>query len=394
MKLLSLTLMCAFICATTAAPTASDSIVPETGLLQVAVDARAADDAKNTVETMLAAGSDSSACGDLADSIIGEVTSVVKEKEELLDTLSDGSDCQSEGQDVVDAARSHQTQAQGAKTMRDTAAATAASAPVALGSMSLSSLGNSQCVNVVSDPAFIAAKKTSDDAQAAATTAAADLTAANSALLDAEAAQQVAIKACQCQAHHSYESQYEMANTRSDEDLAAWKKGRHMKCVLAGTDPSSCSVGAPPEVTKRALAKGVDQSACVPTAAPTAAPISAAPTRSPTPAPTRSPTPFPLGNAGNGHNFQIVSSTDKLANAVAACEVYWGKGRCTIHRGCGGAPGSVSQCGDVIVGVDGMAANICDGGQSNAWCLNNQPGCGCGWTAAQSSDATGQNWRL
>ena len=29
MKLLSLTLMCAFICATTAAPTASDSIVPE-----------------------------------------------------------------------------------------------------------------------------------------------------------------------------------------------------------------------------------------------------------------------------------------------------------------------------------------------------------------------------
>ena len=55
----------------------------QTGLLQVAVDARAADDAKNTVETMLAAGSDSSACGDLADSIIGEVTSVVKEKEEV-----------------------------------------------------------------------------------------------------------------------------------------------------------------------------------------------------------------------------------------------------------------------------------------------------------------------
>ena len=55
----------------------------QTGLLQVAVDARAADDAKNTVETMLASGSDSSACGDLADTIIGEVTSVVKEKEEV-----------------------------------------------------------------------------------------------------------------------------------------------------------------------------------------------------------------------------------------------------------------------------------------------------------------------
>jgi hypothetical protein len=36
-----------------------------------------------------------------------------------------------------------------------------------------------------------------------------------------------------------------------------------MKCVLAGTDPSSCDVGSAPEVTKRALAEGVDASSCL-----------------------------------------------------------------------------------------------------------------------------------
>jgi len=55
----------------------------QTGLLQVAIDARAADDAKNTVETMLAAGSDSSACGDLADSIIAEVNSAITQQEKV-----------------------------------------------------------------------------------------------------------------------------------------------------------------------------------------------------------------------------------------------------------------------------------------------------------------------
>jgi len=55
----------------------------QTGLLQVTVDAKAVEDAKHTVETMLASGSDSSACGDLADTIIGEVTNVVKEQEEV-----------------------------------------------------------------------------------------------------------------------------------------------------------------------------------------------------------------------------------------------------------------------------------------------------------------------
>lgn len=289
--------------------------------------------------------------------------SVVKQQEELLDALSDGSDCQSEGQDVVDAAQSHLTEAQQTKTSADTAAATAASAPVDLGSMSLSQLGNGQCVDLRNDPAFIAAKKMNDDAQAAATTAAAELTAAQNALSDAQEAQKEAIKACECKAHQTYESAYAKANTRSDEDLAAWKKGKHMKCVLAGTDPSSCSVGAPPDVTKRTLAAGVDESACAPK--------------------------FGAGNDGNGRQFPIVSDSNILENAMSACESVYGKGKCNT-RGCGGSPTSESGCGHVIVG-NGQ----CNGAEKNAWCINQEQHCGrgCGWREARVSYDNGKHWQ-
>jgi len=254
-----------------------DSVVPETALLQV-LDAKAVEDAKHTVETMLVAGSNSSACEDLADAIISEADSAVSQEQEILKVLSDGSECSTEGQAILDAAQTHLTAAQEKKTSADTAAATAASAPVDFGEMSLSSLGNSQCVNLQNNPNVIAAKKASDDANAAAIAADAELTAAQNSLVDAQAAQKAANKPCQCTAYQNYEIAYEKAKTASEEHLVAWKKGKHMHCVLAGTDPSSCSMDGAPEVTKRTLAEGVDQSAC---------------TSAPTPSPTRSPTPPP-----------------------------------------------------------------------------------------------------
>ena len=47
------------------------------------MDAKAVEDAKHTVETMLASGSDSSVCGGLADSIMAEVTSAITQHEKV-----------------------------------------------------------------------------------------------------------------------------------------------------------------------------------------------------------------------------------------------------------------------------------------------------------------------
>jgi sRNA-binding protein len=268
MRSLSIVFALAIIGASIAAPRAPDAVVPETSLLQTAAeaDAEAFQKAKTAVDTLLASGKDESACADLADSILDEVRSVVTQKEELLATMEDGSKCPSKGQGVVDAAQDHLTEAQKTKSSADSAAATAASAPVDFGVYPLSSLADlaeGKCGTFENDAAYVAAKNAAETAASAAATAAADVTAAETALEDAKTAQQAAIKKCQCDTHTSFEAAYKEANTRSDADLTAWKKGQHMKCVLAGTDPSACDVGSAPEVTKRALAEGVDASSCL-----------------------------------------------------------------------------------------------------------------------------------
>jgi len=184
---------------------------------------------------------------------------------QLLSNMPDGSACKSEGQGVVDAAQAAIDSAQTMKSSADAAAATAASAPVDFGTYSLSSISTStSCTQFQNDPVYTAAVITSQQAQDAATTAAAELTAAQNELTSAQKAQATAIKTCECAAYTGYDAAYKVANTRSDADLSAWKKGKHMQCVLAGTDASACDVGSPPEVTKRTLAAGVDQSACAP----------------------------------------------------------------------------------------------------------------------------------
>lgn len=262
MRSFSLAIAMAIISAAAAAPTA-DATVPELSLVQ-SLNAKAAADAKNTVQQMLETGSDSSACKDLAGSILTEVEDNIKSQEELLSNMPDGSACKSEGQGVVDAAQAAIDSAQTMKSSADAAAATAASAPVDFGTYSLSSISTTSCTQFESDPVYTAAVATSQQAQNAATTAAAELTAAQNELTSAQDAQAKAIKTCECAAFTAYDTAYKQANTRSDEDLSAWKKGKHMQCVLAGTDASACDVGSPPEVTKRTLAAGVDQSACAP----------------------------------------------------------------------------------------------------------------------------------
>jgi hypothetical protein len=265
MRSLSIAFALAIIGAAIAAPT-SDATVPELSLIQsdeAVKNAEAAVDAKKVVQSMLETGSDASACQDLADAILTEVQDNIKHQEELLSYMPDGSACKSEGQDVVDAAQAAVDSAQTTKTSADAAAAAAASAPVDFGSYPLSSISlPSTCTQFENDPAYTAAMTTSQQAQNAATTAAAELTAAQNELESAQEAQANAIKKCECDAYTAYDAAYKAANTRSDEDLAAWKKGKHMQCVLAGTDPSACDVGSPPEVKRCALAEGVDASSC------------------------------------------------------------------------------------------------------------------------------------
>merc|ERR1712078_650622 len=238
----------AFVGVATALPSTADDIVPEgfdasgmappTDFLEVS----AFDEAKATVESMIQAGKDEGACADLAAATVKEVEDSVDAAQKTLDSLNTGSDCPNKGQEAADAA-----------------ASAAASASVNFGSMPLSSLTEGQCGVFFNSAAYTSAVATKESTANAATQAAASVTAAEAGLKEA---QQDAIKECQCDAKKSYEAAWEAANANNDANEKAYTKGKHMACVLAGTPPDSCQVGAIPKVTEVTLADGVESATC------------------------------------------------------------------------------------------------------------------------------------
>merc|ERR1712070_615081 len=72
------------------------------------------------------------------------------------------------------------------------------------------------------------------------------------------------INHCQCRVKVSYETAWKAANANNAADEKAYTKGKHMQCVLAGTPPASCSVGAVPKVTAITLADGVEEASDCP----------------------------------------------------------------------------------------------------------------------------------
>merc|ERR1711871_901946 len=225
----------------------------------------AAEVAKKTITDMLAAGSDSSACADLADSLMSTVQKSTNDRVAVVAGLDDGSTCPTTGQDLVDGARSAVTTAESAAASAHEAASSAASAPVHFGSFHLDSLGElaeGHCTSFESHPAYLAAKSEAGSASDAATEADAAVDAAKNAVAEAEEEQKRLVEECQCAAHREASTAYATASVITEEEKADWEKGKHMKCVLAGTAPADCDVGSPDVPAAPALAEGVTDEAC------------------------------------------------------------------------------------------------------------------------------------
>merc|ERR1711871_1770967 len=221
--------------------------------------------AKKTITDMLAAGSDSSACADLADSLMSTVQKSINDRVAVVVGLDDGSTCPTTGQDLVDGARSAVTTAESAAASAHEAASSAASAPVHFGSFHLDSLGElaeGHCTSFESHPAYLAAKSEAGSASDAATEADAAVDAAKNAVAEAEEEQKRLVEECQCAAHREASTAYATASVITEEEKADWEKGKHMKCVLAGTAPADCDVGSPDVPAAPALAEGVTDEAC------------------------------------------------------------------------------------------------------------------------------------
>jgi hypothetical protein len=203
------------------------------------------------------------ACADLADATINEVKQSIEGEQATLNEIDTGAKCSSEGQTAIDAAKASLDSAQEAKTDADKALADAKGAKINFGDFAFDSLTPGNCDSMFSSSAYTSQKAAVDAATEAASQAAGKVTQAQTAVSDAESAAKEAVKTCRCNAYKAHEAALEAANTKAHSaNKAAWTKGYHLKCVLAGTAPESCTVPAMPKVQAVQLADGVSEDAC------------------------------------------------------------------------------------------------------------------------------------
>merc|ERR1711871_1809059 len=211
---------------------------------------------------MLQEGKDEGACASLASATIKEVEDGVAGQQKILNALDTGASCPSEGQAGVDAAQNSLNSATSALSDAQKAFNDANAAPVSVGPQAFSSLQEGNCAFFFSDPAYASAKEAFKTAKDQLEKAKGAKASAETALATAKEAQKKAIRECQCDVRSAYNKAWKAANTNNDENEKAYTKGKHMKCVLEGTPPASCSVGSIPKVTAITLDSGVPAEAC------------------------------------------------------------------------------------------------------------------------------------
>jgi len=305
-KMMKIIALLAFAGVATALPS-TDAIVPEwDGVDTTLVEVSAFDEASATVQSMITSGKDEGACADLAAATTKEVSDSVDGQQKMLDSLDTGADCPNKGQGAVDAAQSALDQANKDKEDADAAGASAASADVNFGPKPLSGLTPGNCEAFFSDPAYTSAKAAEESAKQAATQAAGAVGAAEAGLKAAQDAQKDAIAECQCAAKKGYEDAWEAANSNNAANEKAYTKGKHMACVLAGTSPEDCDVGAIPQVTAITLAAGTKDANC------------AAPTPPPTAEATPAPAPALVAGTGAGSSCAMHDKHNNQGSIVGS----------------------------------------------------------------------------
>merc|ERR1712166_1088544 len=236
----------ALIASAHAVPTPND-IVPETKFVEAAATSAHAS-AKQIVTEMIQAGSDWTACSDLANATRDEVEDNVKTKQDMLDELDKGCGCAALGQDEVTRTVNEMNAALNAVTVAETALETATNAQVQLSSQSFQFLQSGECGWIQTDVAYQTALATYTTAVTTLATARTTYTLSVTAHTEAvtEAARLKLECECATQSAHA----------------AAWADAHHIDCVVDHIAEADCSFGPAPGLTQPTLCDDIESVSC------------------------------------------------------------------------------------------------------------------------------------
>merc|ERR1740115_522102 len=256
----SILIALAVIASVHAAPTPND-IVPETKFLEGAATSAHAS-AKQIVTEMIQAGSDWTACSELANSTRDEVEDGVKTKQDMLDTLDKGCSCAALGQDEVTRTLNEMNVALKAETVAETALKTATNAQVQLSSHSFQFLQAGDCDWIMTDSSYQTAHLIYTKAVITLDEARTTYTVSVKAHKEAVAEAARLKLECECATQSAHAVAWADANADNDANAAAWAQAHHIDCVVDHIAEADCSFGPAPGLTQPTLCDDIESVSC------------------------------------------------------------------------------------------------------------------------------------
>jgi len=240
-----------------------DETVPETSFMQVPEEYDAHAEAVSEIKFLQETEErSSSACKSLATGTMSEINSSINTNQKMLNRLYTGSRCHLEGTKAEKAALNRKNAAD--KKLRDANSrfTAAGNAKVDFGRYSFSSLRENSCGAFYREGNYRRAKsnyntrkRQRSQAQGAARNAA-------KAYTDAKAAAKRAQKRCRCRVQTEHRKNWSTANRNNGKNAKAWKKAKHMLCVLSGTAANRCSTGGMKSLRKPSLSASIRKERC------------------------------------------------------------------------------------------------------------------------------------
>merc|ERR1712166_224201 len=297
----SILIALAVIASVHAAPTPND-IVSETKFLEGAATSAHAS-AKQIVTEMIQAGSDWTACSELANSTRDEVEDGVKTKQDMLDTLDKGCSCAALGQDEVTRTLNEMNDALKAETVAETALKTATNTQVQLCSHSFQFLQAGDCDWIMTDSSYQTAHLIYTKAVITLDEARTTYTVSVKAHKEAVAEAARLKLECECATQSAHAVAWADANADNDANAAAWAQAHHIDCVVDHIAEADCSFGPAPGLTQPTLCDDIESVSCA-----AESKVSPSPSPSPSPPPTPTPSPAPASESGSASRFAVDGS--------------------------------------------------------------------------------------
>merc|ERR1712086_962170 len=211
---------------------------------------------------MIQAGSDWTACSELANATRDEVEDNVKTKQDMLDELDKGCNCAALGQDEVTRTLTEMNAALKAETDAETALEIATNAQVQLADQEYQLLRSASCGWIQTDVAYQIAlatyNKAVDTLDTAKTTYILSVTAHTEAVNEAARLK----LECECATQSAHAVAWADANADNDANAAAWAQAHHIDCVVDHIAEADCSFGPAPGLTQPTLCDDIESVSC------------------------------------------------------------------------------------------------------------------------------------